>query len=200
MKKEMNNFLFDVDENVIENIKNLRLNQKTYSEISKLINISEDKLIKICRNLKLNKSSNTITKVFNKLEILNYYLNVKSLRKTAKYFNTTRDTIRKYIDDDKIINTRVKTKSRSQHVIDWRKRKKIELIKYKGGCCVYCGYKKSVAALQFHHLDPTKKDFSISSKSYSIERLKKEVDKCILICANCHIELHENLKASVAPM
>jgi hypothetical protein len=47
--------------------------------------------------------------------------------------------------------------------------------------------------LQFHHLDPTKKDFTIGGKSWSYERLKQEVDKCILVCANCHIEIHEEI-------
>jgi hypothetical protein len=46
--------------------------------------------------------------------------------------------------------------------------------------------------LEFHHLDPNEKDFSIGGKSWSLERLKKEVDKCILICANCHRELHSS--------
>ena len=41
---------------------------------------------------------------------------------------------------------------------------------------------------------PKEKDFSISAKSYSYDRLKKEVDKCILVCLNCHIEIHEEIK------
>ena len=83
--------------------------------------------------------------------------------------------------------------TKSQAVINWRKRKKQELVEYKGGCCERCGYNKSTRALQFHHLDPNEKDFTISRKSYSIERLKKEVDKCILVCANCHAEIHSKM-------
>ena len=69
-----------------------------------------------------------------------------------------------------------------------------QLVNYKGGKCERCGYDKCVQALQFHHLNPDEKDFAISGKSYSFERLKKEVDKCIMVCANCHIEIHEELK------
>ena len=78
----------------------------------------------------------------------------------------------------------------------YRKRAiKQQLIAYKGGRCEYCGYNKCPAALEFHHVDPTKKDFQISQKdingfSVTMETLKQEVDKCKLVCANCHAELH----------
>ena len=55
-----------------------------------------------------------------------------------------------------------------------------------------CGYNKCVASLDFHHEDPTKKEYGISSNGSTIswEKLKIELDKCILLCANCHRELH----------
>lgn len=76
-----------------------------------------------------------------------------------------------------------------------RKEIKLELIKYKGGKCQKCGYLKCHKALQFHHQDPTKKDFAIGEnmKSIRIENLKKELDKCILVCANCHSEIHNEI-------
>jgi hypothetical protein len=67
-------------------------------------------------------------------------------------------------------------------------------VEYKDGSCEVCGYEKSIGALAFHHRDPKEKDFTISAKSYAYERLKKEVDKCILVCSNCHIEIHEEIK------
>ena len=82
---------------------------------------------------------------------------------------------------------------KSDAVVNWRKRTKIKLIQYKGGECEICDYKKSIWALEFHHKDPNEKDFGISGKSWSFERLKKEVDKCILVCSNCHQEIHEEL-------
>lgn len=83
--------------------------------------------------------------------------------------------------------------SNSQRVIGWRQRVKVKAIEYKGGNCQLCGYNKCVRSLQFHHLDPSQKDFSISGKSISWERIKNELDKCILICANCHGEEHDKL-------
>jgi aconitase B len=74
-----------------------------------------------------------------------------------------------------------------------RFKKKSLLIAYKGGKCENCNYDKNQAALSFHHLDPKEKDFEISGKHcLSLERLKKEVDKCSLLCLNCHAETHAN--------
>lgn len=64
-------------------------------------------------------------------------------------------------------------------------------VEYKGGRCVRCGYNRSLAALEFHHLDPSEKDINISKKRFlDLERLKPELDKCILVCSNCHKEIH----------
>lgn len=67
-------------------------------------------------------------------------------------------------------------------------------INYKGGKCQKCNYDKCNAALDFHHLDPNEKDFGIGEKGYtrSWEKIKIELDKCILLCANCHREIHQN--------
>lgn len=76
---------------------------------------------------------------------------------------------------------------------DFRKRLKEKAVEYKGGKCVICGYNKSLRALDFHHVDETKKDFSISrNTNRSWESIKKELDKCILVCSNCHREIHDS--------
>jgi hypothetical protein len=68
------------------------------------------------------------------------------------------------------------------------KRKALE---YLGGRCVKCGYNKCSGALVFHHIDPTTKEFSISgAHSISWKRVQKELDKCQLLCQNCHTEHH----------
>jgi len=87
------------------------------------------------------------------------------------------------------------------HMDEIRIRKRIrgtllknELVKYKGGSCSICGYNKNFAALTFHHLHNQKKEFDISVRignRYSLDFLKKEVDKCILVCENCHREIHQ---------
>lgn len=77
-------------------------------------------------------------------------------------------------------------------VSEQRRKVKLQCIEYKGGKCERCGYNKCPAALEFHHLDPSEKDFGISSNgiSRSFEKCKVEVDKCILVCSNCHAEIH----------
>jgi hypothetical protein len=66
-------------------------------------------------------------------------------------------------------------------------------IEYKGGKCEYCGYNKYVGALEFHHIDPTQKD-PTGLKAYKLSRLFAEVDKCLLLCANCHREEHARIR------
>lgn len=81
------------------------------------------------------------------------------------------------------------------------RRKKIRAmaVTYKGGKCQICGYDRCVEALEFHHASPTGKDFGISSKGYtrSWKRVQEELDKCVMLCANCHREAHSKLAASV---
>jgi hypothetical protein len=67
-----------------------------------------------------------------------------------------------------------------------RKEVKQELIAARGGRCVDCGYSGVSTVLDFHHRDPTAKDFSISSFGGAYSRLLVEVEKCDLLCANCH--------------
>jgi len=69
-------------------------------------------------------------------------------------------------------------------------------IDYKGGECIFCGYNKCFKALEFHHINSDGKDFGISDKGYtrSWKKVQKEIDKCVLVCANCHRELHAGIK------
>lgn len=70
--------------------------------------------------------------------------------------------------------------------------RKIKAVEYKGGKCSKCGYDKCLGALQFHHVNPSEKEFSIGgAHCVSWERVLKELDKCILVCANCHVEMEE---------
>ncbi|MCE5317411.1 MAG: HNH endonuclease [Parachlamydia sp.] len=64
-------------------------------------------------------------------------------------------------------------------------------VDYKGGKCSICGYNKCIDCLDFHHIDPDEKDFCISQhKGMLLENIKHELDKCILVCRNCHGEIH----------
>ena len=73
-----------------------------------------------------------------------------------------------------------------------RRKLKEMVVEYKGGKCVLCGYKGYMGVFDLHHLDETKKEFGLSVRGLtrSWEKIKKEADKCILVCANCHREIH----------
>lgn len=79
---------------------------------------------------------------------------------------------------------------------------KIKAIKYLRGKCSFCGYNRSYAALDFHHIDENSKNFGLSQNGItrSWEKTKKELDKCILVCANCHREIHVGLLQLSAEM
>jgi len=84
-------------------------------------------------------------------------------------------------------------KCATEKVSKRRRRLKEDAVLYKGGKCCKCGYSKCLAALAFHHLDPKEKEFRIGNKNIkSWERIRKELDKCILVCHNCHAEIHHN--------
>lgn len=76
-----------------------------------------------------------------------------------------------------------------------RHRIKDKALKFMGDKCQNCGYQKCKRALGFHHLDPTKKDFAISSRGHSRswQRVEAELRKCVLVCSNCHHEIHAGL-------
>lgn len=70
---------------------------------------------------------------------------------------------------------------------------KTKYIKMLGGCCSRCGYKKNIASLVFHHLDPSKKKFNIGARTIvrkSRKEVEEEISKCIVLCQNCHNEIH----------
>jgi hypothetical protein len=71
------------------------------------------------------------------------------------------------------------------------KRKAVE---YLGGKCLICGYSKSMRALTFHHRNPKEKSFSLAKrKCLNWPDTQRELDKCDLLCANCHSERHDDL-------
>ena len=76
--------------------------------------------------------------------------------------------------------------------VERQKRFKQQCVDWKGGKCVGCGYNKCNNALDFHHLGQDKKEFSIAHARLTSfnENIKRELDKCILVCSNCHREIH----------
>lgn len=75
-----------------------------------------------------------------------------------------------------------------------RKNSKEKAVELKGGKCQFCGYNKCVQALDFHHLDMSQKSAGVSSIFHmSWDKIEAEIDKCVLVCANCHGEIHDGL-------
>jgi len=70
---------------------------------------------------------------------------------------------------------------------------KLKCVKYLGGCCKKCGWSDCLWGLEFHHRDESEKSFTINEHyNLSWGRLKHELDKCNLLCANCHRLAHYN--------
>lgn len=81
-----------------------------------------------------------------------------------------------------------KCDSKVKTATDFRLKRKlmVDTIKMEKGCCI-CGYKEHPAALQFDHIDPSTKSFTISQdKKKAWNSILEEIDKCRILCANCH--------------
>ena len=85
---------------------------------------------------------------------------------------------------------------RSEAVKKWRQNTKNRFIQAMGGCCQICGYNRCNDALDLHHLNPKQKEFSfgkIIANPTSWSKIIIELRKCVLLCSNCHREVHDNI-------
>jgi len=80
---------------------------------------------------------------------------------------------------------------RSERVVARRRRLKEILVAEAGGTCLICGYERCIGALEFHHLDPAQKRFGLGmcGLTRSLDVLRQEAQKCVLLCSNCHVEV-----------
>ena len=91
-------------------------------------------------------------------------------------------------------STRMDIESRKHQKTILRRSMKKQAIKILGGKCSVCGYDKCIDALEFHHKYPKEKDFKIGSgNTMSWKEYKNEAEKCVLLCSNCHKEIHSKL-------
>ena len=166
----------------------LRLEGNTYKQIQDQIGICKNTIIKILR--KNNMLGGPIKELTNELiqKIQNRYNECHNIKIVAKEFGISYQRLK-----GKIIMREIKHTPRKELEKSYYKRIKEKLIKYKGGKCQICGYDRCTSALEFHHIDPLQKDFTISGGTKSFENLKPEVDKCILVCSNCHREIHAGI-------
>jgi hypothetical protein len=86
---------------------------------------------------------------------------------------------------------------RSEQVSERRRVVKAALVAEAGGRCCICGYERCVAALAFHHVDPETKRLGIAAGglAHSLETLRVEIAKCVLLCSNCHAEVERGISA-----
>ena len=137
---------------------------------------------------------------------------------TAEFFHRSKGVksgLRAYCKECSLIYHKQWKQNHPEHVTAWNQRllgdeaykerkrvydrnrsreNKKRLTDHFGGKCTICGYAKCLAALEFHHINPEEKSFGLGRNvnSKKFEALLKEAKKCVLLCANCHKELHYN--------
>ena len=84
---------------------------------------------------------------------------------------------------------------RSAAVARRRRKVKAILVSEAGSACCICGYRRSMRALHFHHVDPSLKRIQLNAKgvALALEKLRLEAQKCVLLCSNCHAEVEDGL-------
>jgi DNA-binding CsgD family transcriptional regulator len=177
------------------NILKLKSEGKTHKEVMNLLNISKSTVCHYCLKNGLNFSNTKVNDdLIIKIKKLTEKYTIKDISKicgisisTVKRYKDTTSTIKLSHEQLKENNKKIVTRT--------RQRLKLKAIDYKGGACVCCGYNKSVRSMHFHHIDPTQKDFSIGGNgaTRSWEKIKTELDKCVLVCSNCHGEIHDEI-------
>ena len=121
-----------------------------------------------------------------RVRILNLVKEGKTTKEISEELGYPISTIRYYREDKKDRNT--------NRVAEHRRKIKRKAIDYSGGRCLNCEYNKCESSLNFHHIDPKEKEIDISKgNTRSWSKIKEEVDKTILVCRNCHGEIHAGL-------
>lgn len=149
--------------------------------------------------------------MIQKSELENLFSVHKSVYKVSKALGVSHTTIRRWADKysidigNKYIckcgETKKENFSHGRHTeckaCKSNRQKKIyrkykqQAVDYKGGACIKCGYSKCIASLDFHHRNPDEKDINWKKLTKrSFKSIVKELDKCDLLCRNCHGEIH----------
>jgi hypothetical protein len=182
---------------VKEKIIKLRRDGKSYKVIRGILNCSSGYISEVCKSVGLNNIGLDQSKKLNKDEIykMNIFYITHTIEETALEFGVSRTTVIKNTDNKrKELTKDERNIINYQRVKSFRKKTKERSVEYKGGMCIVCGYNKCISALDFHHLNPNDKSFSISGNcNRSWDKIKTELDKCVILCANCHREVHDGL-------
>jgi DNA-binding CsgD family transcriptional regulator len=179
-----------MDVSLKDQILNLRDSGKSYDEIKKILNCSKSTISYHCT--KHDKGEKRVRVDDQLVNEINKYYESHTIEEVSTKFNISRSTVVKYVENKRIKLSEEELKIKNYvKVKNYRQKIKQIAVEYKGGKCVICGYDRCVRALEFHHEDPNEKEFHISSyKVLSWDKLQNELDKCILVCSNCHKEIH----------
>lgn len=160
------------------------VNKKSYGEIAVIFDTTKDKIRGLFKKYDLKQSDEFKTK----MRLKSASLGGKALKGTIKLSSDPQ------IRSENLRNRKLATYYRNKDNNYYKYkflRKKIVCLKYKGVFkCQECGYDKNVGNLSFHHRDKDDKKYKALTRIANIEELIKELDKCDVLCNNCHGEVH----------
>jgi len=193
----MSKVLF-MENNIIHKILQLRQMGKTYAEIGSILGYSKKVVGYHCRKNGLGDQRPSVKNIDT--IAANEFYKTHTLEETATFFGVKAVSLKYYLDAKKTCEDKLSDEERkkrnTRRVSDRRRRIKQLAIDYKGGKCEICGYNTCNGALEFHHKDPTEKEFNIARSGHcrTWENTRQELDKCILVCSNCHKEIHAGIE------
>ena len=181
----------------------LRKEGKTYNEIVNVLGVNKSTISYHCKLAGLDGRIDGKGLDGKNIEEIKDFYKTHTMLETKKEFNLCSGTIKKIVErKNKKLSEEERKAYNYEHVKSFRKKNKLRAVNNMGGKCQICGYDKCLTALEFHHLDPTKKDFALSQNmNMSWDKISEEIEKCILVCANCHREIHEGITlVSIRPV
>ena len=191
-----------MNNNLKEQILNLRFNEnKNYNEIKEQLNCSKGTISYHCNkfteeNEKIINNFNKLRKVEKPIKSKIFKPILKENQKSCGCCKNIKDRTDFYFNKSENRENSYCKQCQINQVNKRQLNLKVEMVKLKGNCCQLCGYNQCLAALEFHHLDRKTKLFTIakSRKGIMSKELQEELDKCILLCSNCHREIESGFK------
>ena len=184
--------------NLKSDILRLREEGKTYNQIVETLGCSKGIVSYHCANLEKPEIStrrlfhSIPTELEDKITEL-YCVEGMSSKEISEALNLDLKSLLSFVRIKKLKKDSESLTGYSAVIRRYRRIKRLA-VEYKGGKCSNCGYSKCLEALDFHHTEPSEKEFTISSSSKkSWQVIKVELDKCVCLCANCHREVHAGI-------
>jgi DNA-binding CsgD family transcriptional regulator len=174
----------------------LREEGLSYNQISEKLKCSKSVISYHCKRWSLTDIGLFKGKdVYSLRDEIKEYYKSHTKKETADFFGISESSVTRYKEYKReILDDSERKRRKSIYYLSFRQKLKKRCIEYKGGKCIICGYDNCDRALDFHHRVPSEKDFEIaSSKVLAWEKIKVELDKCDLVCKNCHAEIHDKL-------